>query len=111
MSFVRLSQSNGDTRTVARSRMRQHPLRHWGGSCRRQRPARSELWLSCRSEVSAAARRREAGELRRESYPLSPPQSDRKDLYFGGLGASDQSLSYLDGTLPGECVPASAPRF
>lgn len=29
-------------------------------------------------------------------------KTDRKDLYFGGMGASDQSLSYLDGTLPGD---------
>ena len=84
----------------ARARLRlARPPR--AGICRFKRGGRRRD-----SAVAASAHRR----------ITTPPaaQSDRKTeglgiAGFGGIGSSQQALTYLDGTLPGECAPISLP--
>ncbi len=82
------------------------------------RPAQRRTAVIVRAEdgkiektVRAASRLQGFAASERADAPrrAAPPQTrPAGKLYFGGLGASEQSLSYLDGSAPGDygCAPS-----
>ena len=64
---------------------------------RLRRARRAQLALAARLQNWYFANR--PADAVRRAAPQTRPAGK---LYFGGLGASESSLSYLDGTLPGD---------